>query len=654
MPRRRSSKNKALKKIISLIITCAICLSLMLFTLGFGGKTGNVISTLLFGVFGVFQYPMPVILIASVFYFSAVRKKKRLVRKSISALLLLYSIMITVHLGTFATQLPELSELYHVSAYTHSGSGLAGGFPAWLLTKCFGPAVAAILSVTAALCALVFLFDTAFISLNRAVKKLVIRLAAKISARIKERAADKKQQKACPARTAKKEKPKKALKVQKPEKILALPAEPEKVPAGQEPVQKTEPEQQEKIPGKKTEGFQTDEKESSKKYEFPSRDLLLGPDKSLEQDFPEPLLITPLDDPDSIEAKLAEKLIDALLNFGIQAQITEVLAGPTLIRLEFTVPKGVKVSKVVALKDDLKLALAAADLHMEAPVPGKSAIGIEIPSRTKEPVLLKELISHPDFAGHKSPLAFCAGKSISGETVIADLEKMPHLLIAGATGSGKSVCINTIIMSLLYHATPQDVRLILIDPKIVELSVYNGIPHLIVPVVTQADKAREVLEQTVQEMINRYQLLAAAGKRNIQTYNKSLSADESHRKLPRIVVIIDELADLMMADGKSVEESICRITQLARACGIHLVLATQRPTTNVVTGLIKANVPSRISFAVASAVDSRVILDESGAEDLLGNGDMLYAPQGEKPRRLQGPFVSEEEISRVVSVLRNQ
>ncbi|MCQ2613701.1 MAG: DNA translocase FtsK 4TM domain-containing protein [Treponemataceae bacterium] len=635
MPKRRSSKNKALKKIISLILTCAICLSLMLFNLGFGGKAGNVISTVLFGIFGVFQYPMPIVLLAFVFYFSAVHKKKRLVRKGIFAVLLLYSVMIIVHLITFAPKLPAPNELYSVSVFTQSGSGIAGGFIAWLLAKCFGLAVAAIIFVAAALCALVFVFDTAFISLNKIVKKHAVKLAEKISAGIKKKREEKKQQK------IRAEKTKKTAKVQKAKKIIPLPSEPEKLMIEQKAAQKPEAEQQEKPA-------------LIKEYVFPSTDLLQGPDRPAEKEFPEPVLIKAQDVPDSPEAKFAAKLTDALQNFGIQAQITEVLVGPTLVRLEFTVPKGVKVSKVVALKDDLKLALAAADLHMEAPVPGKSAIGIEIPSKTKEPVLLKELISHPDFSGHKSPLAFCAGKSISGEAVIADLEKMPHLLIAGATGSGKSVCINTIIMSLLYHAAPQDVRLILIDPKIVELSVYNGIPHLLVPVVTQADKAREVLEQTVQEMMNRYQLLAAAGKRNIQTYNKSLSAEENHKKLPRIVVIIDELADLMMADGKSVEESICRITQLARACGIHLVLATQRPTTNVVTGLIKANVPSRISFAVASAIDSRVILDESGAEDLLGNGDMLFAPQGEKPRRLQGPFVSEEEIHRVVSALKNQ
>jgi S-DNA-T family DNA segregation ATPase FtsK/SpoIIIE len=322
---------------------------------------------------------------------------------------------------------------------------------------------------------------------------------------------------------------------------------------------------------------------------------------------------------------------------------------------------GVKVSKIVGLSDDIKLNLAAADIRMEAPIPGKAAIGIEIPNPENVMVSFRELIESKEFKQSKSKISFAVGKDIAGKTVVSDIAKMPHLLIAGATGSGKSVCINTIIMSILYKADPKDVKLLMIDPKVVELSVYNGIPHLMIPVVTDPKKASGALQWAVNEMTDRYEKFAEANVREINGYNAKLEktevpeGQEKPEKMPQIVIIVDELADLMMVASGEIEESICRLAQLARAAGIHLVIATQRPSVNVITGLIKANMPSRIAFAVTSGVDSRTILDMNGAEKLLGKGDMLYSPQGiPKPLRVQGAFVSDQEVSAVVEYIKEQ
>lgn len=353
-----------------------------------------------------------------------------------------------------------------------------------------------------------------------------------------------------------------------------------------------------------------------------------------------------------------KKLQDTMQSFGVNVTVTGFQQGPTVTRYELLPAAGVKVSKILSLSDDLKLALAAADIRIEAPIPGKSAIGIEVPNKTRVTVSLRELIDTEAFAGHKSKIAFAAGKDINGNVILADIQKMPHLLIAGATGSGKSVCINTIIMSILYKARPDEVKLIMIDPKVVELSVYNGIPHLLTPVVTDPKKAASALNWAVAEMTRRYQLFAAESVRDIKAYNakarkKNAEMEEIAEILPQIVIIVDELADLMMVAPSEVEDAICRLAQLARAAGLHLVIATQRPSVNVITGLIKANMPSRIAFSVSSGVDSRTILDMNGAEKLLGNGDMLYYPQGlSKPLRVQGAFVSDDEVSAVVEAVK--
>lgn len=351
--------------------------------------------------------------------------------------------------------------------------------------------------------------------------------------------------------------------------------------------------------------------------------------------------------------EIAIKLQKTLESFGVEAKVTNVTRGPTVTRYELLPNVGVKVSKILRLSDDLALNLAAKSIRIEAPIPGKSAVGIEVPNKTTDTVSLREIIESDEFQSAKSKVSFSLGKSIEGEACVADIAKMPHMLIAGSTGSGKSVCINSLIMSLLYKAKPSEVKLIMIDPKVVELSVYNGIPHLLIPVVTDAKKAAGALNWAVQEMENRYQLFATKGVRDIRGYNDALQNEGEDGTLPQIVIIIDELADLMMVAAKEVEDAICRIAQKARAAGMHLVIATQRPSVDVITGIIKANVPSRIAFTVSSQIDSRTILDMGGAEKLLGKGDMLFYPVGEaKPIRIQGSFVSDSEIEEVIDYIK--
>ena len=357
----------------------------------------------------------------------------------------------------------------------------------------------------------------------------------------------------------------------------------------------------------------------------------------------------------------AMRLQQTLNTFGVKVTITDISQGPSVTRYELQPEQGVKVSKIVGLADDIKLNLAATDIRIEAPIPGKAAIGIEVPNKENMTVALRDLLESKEFQEFNSNIAFAVGKDIAGKTVVADIAKMPHMLIAGATGSGKSVCINTLIMSILYKAHPDDVKLIMVDPKVVELSVYNGIPHLLIPVVTDPKKASAALHWGVSEMEDRYRKFADYNVRDLKGYNKKIETmpvpegEEAPKKMPQIVIIVDELADLMMVAPGEVEDAICRLAQLARAAGIHLVIATQRPSVNVITGLIKANVPSRIAFSVSSGVDSRTIIDMNGAEKLLGKGDMLFYPAGfPKPQRVQGAFVSDSEVQQVVDFLTEQ
>lgn len=389
--------------------------------------------------------------------------------------------------------------------------------------------------------------------------------------------------------------------------------------------------------------FSTEENDASD-YQFPPLHLLQLP------------FIEEEDDSDFLFEQ-ADRLEETLHNFNVSATVVDVTKGPSVTRYEIQPAPGVKVSKITSLIDDIKLALAAKDIRMEAPIPGKHAIGIEVPNLKSQPVFLHEIISHKKFQESTSPLTVALGLDISGQPIITDLKKMPHGLVAGATGSGKSVCINSILISLLYKATPDEVKLMLIDPKVVELAPYNGLPHLISPVITDAKQATAALKWAVNEMERRYELFSQKGVRDISRYNEVHKRENPHDKLalPYIVIIIDELADLMMVSPQDVEDAICRIAQKARACGIHLLLATQRPSVDVITGLIKANIPTRIAFSVSSQVDSRTIIDMSGAERLLGKGDMLFHENGSpKPVRIQGTFVSDEEIEDVIDFVKDQ
>ena len=377
-------------------------------------------------------------------------------------------------------------------------------------------------------------------------------------------------------------------------------------------------------------------------YEFPPLTLLKEGDKKAGKGNNRALTET------------ASKLQKTLYNFGVVAKVEHVSVGPAITRYELKPSEGVRVSKIANLADDIALNLAAKTIRIEAPIPGKQAVGIEVPNEESEVVHLRDILDTDTFKNHKSKLAFALGKDVSGEEIVTDIAKMPHVMIAGATGSGKSVCINTLIASIIYKAKPSDVKLIMVDPKIVELSVYNGIPHLMIPVVTDPKKAAGALAWTVQEMENRYTKFAAKGVRDLAGYNDAVEKEDTLGKLPHIVIIIDELADLMMVAKNDVEGAICRLAQKARAAGMHLVIATQRPSVDVITGLIKANIPSRIAFAVSSQIDSRTILDQVGAEKLLGKGDMLFFPTGApKPVRVQGAFVSDKEVEKIVDFLKS-
>lgn len=385
-----------------------------------------------------------------------------------------------------------------------------------------------------------------------------------------------------------------------------------------------------------------DSKKKVSNYSLPPLDLLNDIEKKVDSSYKKEIMSN------------AKRIEETMKNFGIDSKIVQINRGPSITCYELQPAPGVKVSKIVNLSNDLALSLAASDIRIVAPIPGKAAVGIEVPNKIKDSVTLKEILMSDEFISLESNMPLALGKDITGKPIISSIDSMPHLLIAGATGSGKSVCINTIIMSILYKANPNDVKLLLIDPKVVELSIYNGIPHLLIPVVTDPKKAATSLSWAVSEMERRYKLFAKNNVRDIKSYNERLGNDEDN-KLPNIIIIIDELADLMMVAAQEIEDYICRLAQMARAAGMHLIIATQRPSVDVITGTIKANIPSRISFAVSSQIDSRTILDMTGAEKLLGKGDMLFFPSNlSKPIRIQGAFISDLEVKKVVDYLKEQ
>lgn len=689
---------------IFLWIVLAVSVVLLISNFGMGGSVGNAISSFFFGLVGLVCYPLPIFLFLGVAFVIANKRNPRAYRKMAGFVLLFLAVCLFLQLVTEgAVYERDFMAYYRVSAEYKTGGGLLGGALSRLLVQAFGTVGTYVITVIAMVISFVLITQKSMFDMIKKFSCKMYRRAAErkalrqeeLKARQEEQAEKEQQQERRKKRKERTEDFLKETEVNEPEQEIKRKKEPMAsrkkakeqevsgdilldepfVPENAFPIHRAEelvqdleeivpPPEEEKETSKKnlrsskaeieqgihevSEEIALKEAEVKKAYEFPPMELL----KKGKQTG---------GDSDTHLRETAGKLQETLHNFGVNVSITNVSCGPTVTRYELQPEQGVKVSKIVGLTDDIKLNLAATDIRIEAPIPGKAAVGIEVPNENNSTVMLRDLLQSEAFSSCKSKLAFAAGKDIAGKPVITDIAKMPHLLIAGATGSGKSVCINTIIISLLYKASPDDVKLIMIDPKVVELSVYNGIPHLFIPVVTDPKKAAGALNWAVAEMTDRYNKFAQYNVRDLKGYNAKVESisnieDENKpKKLPQIVIIVDELADLMMVAPGEVEDSICRLAQLARAAGIHLIIATQRPSVNVITGLIKANMPSRIAFSVSSGVDSRTILDMNGAEKLLGKGDMLFYPQGyQKPARVQGAFVSDQEVGAVVDFLSKQ
>lgn len=685
-----------------IVLTASVVLLISNF--GVGGSVGNAISSFFFGLVGLVCYPLPIFLFLGVAFVIANKRNPRAYRKMAGFVLLFLAVCLFLQLVTEgAVYERDFMAYYRVSAEYKTGGGLLGGALSRLLVQAFGTVGTYVITVIAMVISFVLITQKSMFDMIKKFSRKIYRRAAErkvqrqeeLKARQEEQAEKEQQQERRKKRKERTEDFLKETEVNEPEQETKRKKEPKAsrkkakeqevsgdilldepfVPENAFPIHRAEelvqdleeivpPAEEEKETSKKnprsskaeieqgihevSEEIALKEAEVKKAYEFPPMELL----KKGKQTG---------GDSDAHLRETAGKLQETLHNFGVNVSITNVSCGPTVTRYELQPEQGVKVSKIVGLTDDIKLNLAATDIRIEAPIPGKAAVGIEVPNENNSTVMLRDLLQSEAFSSCKSKLTFAAGKDIAGKPVITDIAKMPHLLIAGATGSGKSVCINTIIISLLYKASPDDVKLIMIDPKVVELSVYNGIPHLFIPVVTDPKKAAGALNWAVAEMTDRYNKFAQYNVRDLKGYNAKVESisnieDENKpKKLPQIVIIVDELADLMMVAPGEVEDSICRLAQLARAAGIHLIIATQRPSVNVITGLIKANMPSRIAFSVSSGVDSRTILDMNGAEKLLGKGDMLFYPQGyQKPARVQGAFVSDQEVGAVVDFLSKQ
>lgn len=676
---------------IILVVTLAVSILLVLGNFHLSGKAGEAVNSFTFGVFGFMAYLLPYLLFLGTAFYISNRGNKEAVRKAVSSVLLFFIVCALLQMltGTYNAE-KKLAEYYFDSYHGKNGGGIAGGALCSFLCPLFGTIGTYV--VLLALSAVLVMFITEKLLFASLRKKRKIRrerrafreeteedyeLDLESRKRIKpitilKEDDGKKEPQVQAEKISKKGRKRKNVPVEMqeilPENAAALEEVPEPIPEipiinsfrgePEKPVlenqdkpqhvdmEKAETSDMEEIQ-KKIESVQKPD-ELAKKYKFPPISLLSKPKANKNG----------ISDRDLKET--AMKLKSTLDSFGVRVTVTNISCGPAVTRYELQPEQGVKVSRITNLSDDIKLNLAAADIRIEAPIPGKAAVGIEVPNKENTAVMLRELLETPEFKKHPSKIAFAVGKDIGGKTVVTDIGKMPHLLIAGATGSGKSVCINTLIMSILYKADPADVKLIMVDPKVVELSVYNGIPHLLIPVVTDPKKASAALNWAVMEMTERYSKFAELGVRDIRGYNEKVKSVEKEddgrfQKMPQIVIIVDELADLMMVAPGEVEDAICRLAQMARAAGLHLIIATQRPSVNVITGLIKANVPSRIAFSVSSAIDSRTIIDGAGAEKLLGKGDMLFFPSGyAKPVRVQGAFVSDKEVSAVVEFLSSQ
>lgn len=670
MAKKRKSKKKQMKLNTDIKVILLILLGIVLAILIYGnsGYVGNFLNEILGGIMGIFKYIVPVVPFVSAIYMFS-NNKEDLLTKIIPSSIILLCCSATMTLYQilnnaleYNIQFQEILDRAFYLGKLNKGGGIIGLLISYPLVKLFEPIAALIIIIGIAIIVAVMVFGLKPSEhISKFVNKMgderkINRTEEQKSNKIKkqsviqddlgdvayakpETARERKQRE-------KEERRREALKVDEQLTINMLEQE--------KKAQNTNKSNGDYIEGNL---FKQEEekKEEKKKEVLQLEHALVVEDEHYE--YPPVELLSKGKKASRGSAKMladtAAKLQKTLYSFGVSAKVENVSVGPTITRYELKPAEGTRVSKIANLADDIALNLAAETIRIEAPIPGKQAVGIEVPNKEKEAVHLREVIESSEFENNKSKLSVALGKDVAGKTIIADIGKMPHVLIAGSTGSGKSVCINSIITSIIYNAKPSEVKLVMVDPKVVELSVYNGIPHLLIPVVTDPKKAAGALAWAVQEMDDRYNKFAQKGVRDLKGYNKAIEKENENAKLPQIVIIIDELADLMMVAAKEVEEAICRLAQKARAAGMHLVIATQRPSVDVITGLIKANVPSRIAFAVSSQVDSRTILDSTGAEKLLGKGDMLFYPVGaSKPLRVQGAFVSDDEVEKIVDFIK--
>ncbi len=679
MPRGRKSKKKQMQKKLNIVVAVLIVISILLAVLIYtnSGYLGKTLSPALGGVFGYIKYLIPIGLFAFSLYIAYDKDTKYYIPKIIMFLVILILIDTTLscyQISKGNINISESTDIALKQAYTLGtkdiGGGVLGTAIAIPLVNLIGILGAVIASIGGSLILLVFIFG---LHPADAISNSIDKIAEKQAQRAKIKEAQRaKMESEIPVKPETKKERRMREKLEREaqikekenlqEQITINLNEPKKYDHSKDDLdtsifsknkkanQVAKVVSSDELFTKQEEQKETKTKEvlqldhgmtvEDEHYEFPPITLLSQGKGSSDKNSEKMLLAT------------AEKLRRTLYSFGVSAKVENVSVGPAITRYELAPAEGVRVSKIANLSDDIALSLEAETIRIEAPIPGKHTVGIEVPNKQKNMVPLRDIIECDDFINSKSKLAFALGKDVAGETVVTDIAKMPHTLIAGATGSGKSVCINTLITSIIYKAKPSEVKLLMIDPKVVELSIYNGIPHLLIPVVTDPKKAAGALAWAVQEMVKRYSLFAEKKVRDMKGYNE-LAEKEGNQKLPQIVIIIDELADLMMVAAKDVEDAICRLAQMARAAGMHLVIATQRPSVDVITGIIKANIPSRIAFAVSSQVDSRTILDGAGAEKLLGKGDMLFYPSGApKPIRIQGAFISDGEVENVVKFLK--
>lgn len=701
------AKQKDATELIVMFVLIAVAILLFISNLGVGGVVGGAVSNFLFGVFGLVSYVIPFGIIYCIVSFIILknRREKHYWVRLIPFLLFIFFLCAFFNLWVYGSDVVKASATYHYSFSSHLGGGFIGGLISYYLVSAFGLIGAYVISVIVMILSFVLAFEFSLLQLIRKKSNEIadynehrrnvrsIRREEEKKRKISER-----QGVGVTANTTI-EKDKKRRKTDRMREIyenddLDTP----KVDSA-------------KVTRLSSDGMQ--EIISEQKFVHPeeasfentkSRTIKgnFVDDKSTKEDVPVKSVPEPVQSPASVQVetkkeepvnspkpvsngepvnynnyqlpptsllaapkdsnggslksemeKVADNLEETFKTFGIDAEVTEIICGPTVTRFEITPPVGVKVSKILNLSDDIKLNLAVPDIRIEAPVPGKAVIGIEVPNKKTASISFRELLESKEFKSAKSKIAVTVGKDIGGKVIVSDVGSMPHLLIAGTTGSGKSVCSNSLILSMLFRAKPDEVKFVMIDPKKVELAMYNGIPHMLHDVVTDPKQAASVLNALVIEMNERYEKFAERGVRNLEGYNQALEKDEP--KMPQIIIVIDELADLMMAAAKEVEESICRIAQLARAAGMHLIIATQRPSVDVVTGLIKANMPSRLALKVSSQTDSRTILDMGGAEKLLGKGDMLFFPAGlPKPIRVQGAWIPDEEIKKILDFIKAQ